>query len=148
LIGAVLDHIWNVIPRSAPGPTSGTPRIPAVSTAGTIASLAQAFETREKAFLPDLTSRLSRLRVNPDGTLEVPSVGEVAMTEWSAAQFARLLGFRESYFEHAAPNERSDELQHGLDYAGTGRTHGRTPRAPRLKRRRTYGNPLGFPSCI
>jgi hypothetical protein len=60
-----------------------------------LAALAQDFENRERAFLPDLDSRLSRLRVTPAGTLDVPSVGDVTMTEWSRAQFARLLGFQD-----------------------------------------------------
>jgi hypothetical protein len=62
--------------------------------------------------LPDAVLPFSRLRATPEGNIAVPG-GELALTEWSRKQLARIFGIRWSHwFDEArvSPLERADEL--------------------------------------
>jgi hypothetical protein len=87
---------------------------PVVTAATTLARLIGELETRERYFLPDLDVSLRRLRMTSEGTIELPGVGVLATTEWSWAQFSRVLGFTERYFQHATPAEKAEELNRRL----------------------------------
>jgi len=66
---------------------------------------------------PDRVFPLARLTANERGELDVPEIGTLALTSWSRAQLARMLGIRwDRWFNDAlvSPAERADEINRRL----------------------------------
>ncbi len=66
---------------------------------------------------PDQVLPLARLRATDAGTIEVPGVGALALSEWSRSQIGRLLGLRWArWFDPAlcAPAEQAEEINRRL----------------------------------
>lgn len=81
----------------------------------------QQVEERADRALKDVTVPTSRLRATPEGLIEVPGVGELALSDWSKNQLARLVGIRwDRWFSSAftSPEERQQELNRRLSRLG------------------------------
>jgi hypothetical protein len=74
--------------------------------------------TRAALAYPDQVLPLARLRATETGTLDVPGVGMLMLTDWSRKQLARMLGIRwDRWFaeELVSPTERADEINRRLN---------------------------------
>jgi hypothetical protein len=66
---------------------------------------------------PDQIFPLARLHATSEGRLDVPGLGELALTDWSRGQLSRMLGIRwDRWFDETlvSPEERADELNRRL----------------------------------
>ncbi len=84
----------------------------------TISDLAEQLAVEEAQHNPDLDVAVNVLTMTPNGTLAVPVLGEMAMTDWSKGQFAKMLGVSwDRWFEGARSDERADEVNRRLSRA-------------------------------
>lgn len=76
-------------------------------------------DVRARAALayPDAVLPLGRLRATETGLVEVPQVGQLALTDWSRGQLSRLLGLRwQRWFDPTlcSPAEQAEEINRRL----------------------------------
>jgi hypothetical protein len=71
--------------------------------------------------LPDQALPLSQLRATPEGSIEVPGLGQLGLSSWSRRQLANLLGIRwDRWFasELVAPADRAEEINRRFRASG------------------------------
>ncbi len=68
-------------------------------------------ETEEASWNPDAVLPVCELSATPRGTMIVPDVGEVVLTDWSRRQLATHLGIRwNKWFQKASAEEAAEEI--------------------------------------
>jgi hypothetical protein len=71
--------------------------------------------------LPDQVLPLSQLRATPEGTIEVPGLGQLGLTVWSRRQLAGILGIRwDRWFasDLVVPADRAEEINRRFRVSG------------------------------
>lgn len=102
----------------APSPTTAAQAAPPPPLRGRpLDEVLAGVHTRADLAYPDAVLPLARLRATEAGAIDVPGVGALALTDWSRAQLARMLGVRwQRWFDEAlvSPAERADEINRRL----------------------------------
>lgn len=81
----------------------------------TLDNLTEQFALHEAHQNADLDVAVRSLQMTPAGMLAVPMHGEMAMTDWSKNQFAKLLGVTwDRWFAGAGPEARAEEVNRRL----------------------------------
>ncbi len=87
------------------------PKLPQAPMPTNLHDLASHFESVEALENEDAVVWARSLRFTPEGLLEVPDRGHFAFNPWSRSQLASTLGVKlDKWFEHAAPEERADDM--------------------------------------
>jgi len=113
-----MEHLSTVLGRTLATVTQpeedGAEVLP-IRRTRTLFDLIERFEEQEEQHNPDAVLPVSKLRVTPEGLIDVPGAGACALTDWSQKQMASLLGFRpDRWFENATGEERAEELNRRL----------------------------------
>ncbi len=81
----------------------------------TLDDLAGQLAAEEGQHNPDLDVAVRTVQMTPAGMLHVPTLGELAMTDWSKGQFSKMLGVTwDRWFMGASPDDRADEVNRRL----------------------------------
>lgn len=97
----------------------------------TISDLTEQFALHEANQNSDLDVAVRPLQMTPAGMISVPMLGEMAMTDWSKNQFAKILGVTwDRWFAGAGPEARADEVNRRLTRASGNVRLRTTKRAP------------------
>ena len=83
----------------------------------TLPALIGQLQALEQHYLPDFDTSLARLRVTPQNTVVVPDLGELLMTEWSAGQLSRILGYQPKWFKGISAADQAQETNKRLGMA-------------------------------
>lgn len=106
-----------IVPRAmaliANADQAGPPSEP--RRARTLFDLVERFQGQESLQNEDAVMPLSRLRMTPEETIEVPGIGTHVMNDWSRKQMSSLLGLRwDRWFQNASGQERAEEINRRL----------------------------------
>lgn len=89
--------------------------VPEPRRARTLFDLVERFEGQESLQNEDAVMPLSRLRMTPEETIDVPGLGTHVMNDWSRKQMSSLLGLRwDRWFQNATGDERAEEINRRL----------------------------------
>lgn len=81
----------------------------------TIRDLVEQLSEHEQQHNPDHDTEIRALRMTPSGLVQVPTIGEMALTDWSKGQFAKMLGVSwDRYYAGTSGAERADEVNRRL----------------------------------